>query len=212
MMSVRLISTCFFLVTVVAVVINASELPRLRGAKPNDGSDTDFAAEGFIKAEIDVEKGLKCKEKVDPIKKGVGKECEGGMKKTMSIGIRTNELVEDIATEMNELFQSMMPDEKSLLPSDETMVELMNLEEEELLLLTDEGKGEVYDPSSTMTRTVSFGGSFKLFWGCNVTFTKEGRKMSKNIECGAKSLEGVGKKPGDKILYIEEEEVEENKL
>ena len=80
MMLVRLISTCFFLVTVVAVVINASELPRLR-AKPNDGnSDTDFA-EGFIKAEIDVEKGLKCKEKVDPIKKGVGKECEGGMQK-----------------------------------------------------------------------------------------------------------------------------------
>ena len=211
MMLVRLISTCFFLVTVVAVVINASEL-RLRGAKPNDGSDTDFVDEGFIKAEIDVEKGLKCKEKVDPIKKGVGKECEGGMKKTMSIGIRTNELVEDIATEMNELFQSMMPDEKSLLPSDETMIELMNLEEEELLLLlTDEGKGEVYDPSSTMTRTVSFGGSFKLFWGCNVTFTKEGRKMSKNIECGAKSLEGVGKKPGDKILYIEKE-VEENKF
>ena len=181
----------------------------------------------FSKAEIDVEKGLKCKEKVDPIKKkGVGnKECEGGMKKTISIGIRTNELVEDIATEMNELFQSMMPDEKSLLPSDETMVELMNLEDEELLLLTDEGKGEVYDPSSTMTRTVSFGGSFKLFWGCNVTFTKEGRKMSKKIECGAKSLEGVGKKPGednnyidndndndnDKILYIEEE-VEENKF
>ena len=52
----------------------------------------------FSKAEIDVEKGLKCKEKVDPIKKkGVGnKECEGGMKKTISIGIRTNELVEDI--------------------------------------------------------------------------------------------------------------------
>ncbi|OEU11590.1 hypothetical protein FRACYDRAFT_244707 [Fragilariopsis cylindrus CCMP1102] len=116
----------------------------------------------------------------------------------MSIGLRTNELVEDIATEMNGLFQRMMPDEKSLLPSDETMIELMNLEEEELLLLTDEGKGEVYyDPSSTMTRTVSFGGSFKLFWGCNVTFTKEGKKMSKNIECGAKSLEGVGKKPGE---------------
>ena len=36
----------------------------------------------FSKAEIDVEKGLKCKEKVDPIKKkGVGKECEGGMQK-----------------------------------------------------------------------------------------------------------------------------------
>ena len=209
-MLVRLISTCFFLVTVVAVVINASEL-RLRGAKPrNDGSDTTDVAEGFMKAEI--EKGLKCKEKVDPIKKGVGnKECEGGMKKTTSIGIRTNELVEDIATEMNELFQSMMPDEKSLLPSDETMVELMNLEDEELLLLTDEGKGEVYDPSSTMTRTVSFGGYFKLFWGCNITFTKEGRKMSKNIECGAKSLEGVGKKPSDKILYIEEE-VEEYKV
>jgi hypothetical protein len=209
MMLVRLISTCFFLVTVVAVVINASELPRLRGAKPKDGSDTTDFVEGFIKAEIDVEKGLKCKEKIDSIKKkGVGKECEGGMKKTMSIGIRTNELVEDIATEMKELFQSMIPDEKnSLLPSDETMVELMNLEEEELLLLlTDEGKGEVYDPSSTtMTRTVSFGGYFKLFWGCNVTFTKEGRKMSKNIECGAKSLEGVGKKPGDKILYNEEE-------
>ena len=81
MMLVRLISTCFFLVTVVAVVINASEL-RLRGAKPrNDGSNTDFA-KGFIKAEIDVEKGLKCKEKVDSIKIGVGnKECEGGMEK-----------------------------------------------------------------------------------------------------------------------------------
>ena len=70
-MLVRLISTCFFLVTVVAVVINASELPRLRGAKPKDGnSDTDLV-EGFSKAEIDVEKGLKCKEKVDPIKKKV---------------------------------------------------------------------------------------------------------------------------------------------
>ena len=116
---------------------------------------------------------------------------------------------------MKELFQSMMPDEKSLLPSDGTMVELMNLEDEELLLLTDEGKGEVYDPSSTMTRTVSFGGSFKLFWGCNVTFTKEGRNMSKHIECGAKSLEGVGKKPGEDNTYNvndNEEEVEEKKV
>jgi hypothetical protein len=118
---------------------------------------------------------------------------------------------------MTELFQRMMPDEKSLLPSDETMVELMNLEEEELLLLlTDEGKGEVYyDPSSTMTRTVSFGGSFKLFWGCNVTFTKEGRKMSKHIECGAKSLEGVGKKPSEDNTYNDndnEEKGEEKKV
>jgi hypothetical protein len=198
MMLVRLLSTCIFLVTVVAVVVNASEL-RLR-AKANDGSNTDFV-EGFIKAEIDVEKCMKCKEKVDPIKKDAGKECEGGMKKTMSIGIGTNELVEDIATEMNEMYQSMMPDEKSLLPSDETMMELMNLEDEELLLLTVEGKGKGDDPTSTMTKTVSFGGYLKVFWGCNVTFTKEGMKMSKNIECGAKSLEGVGKKPDEDNNY-----------
>merc|ERR1712194_549432 len=38
------------------------------------------------------------------------------------------------------------------------------------------------------------GGYFKLFWGCNVTFSKEGRNMSKDVTCGGKSYEGVGKK------------------
>jgi hypothetical protein len=229
-MLVRLPSTtCIFLVTVVAsmVVVNASE-PRLRApeAKSHVGNGNTNSVDGFIKAEIDVEKGMKCKGKVDPIKKGADKVCEGGMKKTMSIGIGTNEVVEDIATEMNEMYQSMMPNEKSLLPSDETMMELMNLEDEELLLLSltsEDGEGDD-DPSSTMTKTVSFGGYFKVFWGCNVTFTKEGMKMSKNIDCGAKSFEGMGKKPddddndndndndNDKILYVEEGEEEEKKF
>mmetsp|Transcript_19498 Transcript_19498/g.54377 ORF Transcript_19498/g.54377 Transcript_19498/m.54377 type:complete len:214 (+) Transcript_19498:289-930(+) len=135
------------------------------------------------KVETTLEKGFRCKEVFDPEKKGDCKECEGGVKKTVGIGVRAQEVAEDIAIEVEDMHTSMLPDHKSLLPSDDTMMELIALDDIDAIFTSDEG-----------TKTVTFGGYFKLFWGCNVTFTKKGKKMSKDIACGGKSFQGMGKK------------------
>merc|ERR1711865_348880 len=43
-------------------------------------------------------------------------------------------------------------------------------------------------------KTVEFGGYVKILWGCTITFKKKGKKFTKNVACGGKSFEGVGKK------------------
>lgn len=44
-------------------------------------------------------------------------------------------------------------------------------------------------------KKVEFGGMQKLFWGCNVTFSKKGMKMSKDVTFGFKFSDVMGVKP-----------------
>mmetsp|Transcript_8908 Transcript_8908/g.17239 ORF Transcript_8908/g.17239 Transcript_8908/m.17239 type:complete len:102 (+) Transcript_8908:26-331(+) len=93
----------------------------------------------------------------------------------------------------------MIPDQKSLLPSDDIMMELIGLDDMEDIMT--DGEDSLEDD---FKKTVEFGGYFKLFWGCNVTFSKKGKKMSKDVVCGGKSVEGMGKKQdGGEMLATE---------
>jgi len=60
-------------------------------------------------------------------------------------------------------------------------------------------------------KVMSFGGYLKAFWGCNITFSKTGRsktgrKLSKEVACGFKSFEGMGKKEGAFYNEIKDKE------
>lgn len=153
----------------------------------DDGNNAESSPRNAV---MTLAKGFRCKGGFDGGKKGSYKECEGGVKKTMGIGIPAGELADDIAIEVEDMHKSMIPDHKSLLPTDETMIELIGLDDMDGTMTNDE------DCSSEegCTKTVEFGGYFKLFWGCNVTFTKKGKKISKDIACGGKSFQGMGKK------------------
>mmetsp|Transcript_18850 Transcript_18850/g.41005 ORF Transcript_18850/g.41005 Transcript_18850/m.41005 type:complete len:220 (-) Transcript_18850:147-806(-) len=144
-------------------------------------------------------KGVKCKGRFNPRKKGVGKICEGGVKKMTHVAIGAQELAEDIASEVEDMQKNMIPDQKSLLPSDDIMMELIGLDDMEDIMT--DGEDSLEDD---FKKTVEFGGYFKLFWGCNVTFSKKGKKMSKDVVCGGKSVEGMGKKQdGGEMLATE---------
>merc|ERR1712224_824021 len=67
-----------------------------------------------------------------------------------------------------------------LRPTDDTMAEPPSWDE-----CTEEGDCQ---------KTIEFGGFAKLFWGCKMTFTKEDDEFRREIECGGKSFEGMGKK------------------
>merc|ERR1712224_951812 len=43
-------------------------------------------------------------------------------------------------------------------------------------------------------KKVEFGGYAKIFWGCNITFSMKGKKVSKEVDCGGKSSEVAGMK------------------
>jgi len=178
------------------------------GARGEDVSEesTDGDIGGFVQAEMSLEKGIKCKGKAER-KKGVGKECEGGVKKKMSVGIGAQDLAEDIANEVEDMQKNMMPDQKSLIPTDDIMMELLGLDNDIMMM---DGEDCTEDGCS---KTVEFGGYFKLFWGCNVTFSKKGLKMSKDVVCGGKSFEGMGKKPeDDEMLVAKYYDIEENEF
>lgn len=156
------------------------------GENINIGDDTEGRP---MKGTMTIAKGFRCKAGASKRKKGPSKECEGGFKKTTGVGFGAQELAEDIASELEDMHKGMAPVQKSLLPNDDIMMELVSLDEVHDIDFDDE---ECSDESCK--KTVKFGGYFKLFWGCNVTFSKRGRKMSKTIACGGKSFEGMGKK------------------
>jgi len=201
-----------------AVVVSASEPNLLRVVNTNDvdtieqqptSSDEDGEDRRFIGGQMEVEKGFKCRGKFDPKKKRAGKECEGGVKKTSSFGIgdtavtttdAANDLAKDVASEVHDLIHQkggMIPEkDDTLFPTDETMMEFLDvLETDANYDIEEYDENWSIDEDGTKSKTVSFGGMAKLFWGCNITFSKEGRmKMKKTIACGAKGYQGMGKK------------------
>jgi len=125
------------------------------------------------------ERGVKC-DAGSKDKKGFGRKCEGGVKKTMEVSMGADDLADDLASEIARMLVDMMPTKGGLRPTDDTMSELASWDD------CSEG-GDCH-------KTVQFGGFAKLFWGCNMTFSKEGGTFSKEIDCGGKSFEGMGEK------------------
>jgi len=168
----------------------AEDMGYYEAAIPEVGAndDTEHDLDGWIKAKVTVEQGGRCKESSEK-----GKECEGGMKKVMSIGVGSQELAEDVSDEIQKVRSKMVPDHDSIVIPDEIMAELMSWDEDDGLTFL-EGE-HCSEEDEGCSKKVEFGGMQKLFWGCNVTFSKKGMKMSKDVTFGFKFSDVMGVKP-----------------
>lgn len=180
----RYVSIAFALTSILGG-IDASEVKGLRISKEEMDSIEDV--HGWINAEECVEKGVKCTGKADKTKGG--KKCEGGVKQAQSFGIGTKELVEDVSDKVRDMHSEIV-DNKSILVPEDVIMELLSLDDIDPVDLF----GEEDCSEEGCGKTMSFGGYVKAFWGCNITYAKKGLKLSKDVACGFKSFEGVGKK------------------
>jgi hypothetical protein len=133
------------------------------------------------KGSFTVEKGGKCTGGFDKKKGGMTKHCEGGMKKEFSMKTSDQEMNEDLASELMDQFQGFMPESNQLVLSDEDV---------EALLMNEDGEVDI-------SKSVEFGGSMKIEWGCKMSFEKTDKGLGKKVECGAKADSVVGKKDGE---------------
>jgi hypothetical protein len=136
----------------------------------------------WVKADMTLGKGAKCKTNAK-----IGKECEGGVKKGVSVHLGSEDLAQAVSAEIQDMHSNVVLDQKSLHIPEETMQELINW---------DDATGADFFDGADCAKKVVFGGSAKLFWGCNITFSKKGKKMSKEVGCGFKSSQVIGKKDG----------------
>jgi len=161
--------------------------------RDDDGNDGDLGH--GMKWEKTEERGVQCKARASKPKMKAGRECEGGVKVSMHVGIGAVDLAESVSTEIRDMQSNMVPEPTSLLLPEETMAELMSYEYTLSSGLDVFGGEECSEEGSKpCQKKLQFGGYFKLFWACNVTLSKEGMNMSKDVTCGGKSYEGLGKK------------------
>ena len=191
----RYASITFALASIIATS-SGLEIKGLRIPEEKAASDD---VDGWFKAEGYEEKGVKCKGSADK-KKGVGKQCEGGIKQVKSFGVGAEELAEDASDNIRDMHSEMI-DNKGILVPDEAMEELISWDNIDLVDIfgeedCSEGKG--------CSKKVEFGGYVKAFWGCNITFSKKGKKMVKEVGCGFKSSEAMGKKEGSYYNELKE--------
>lgn len=162
----------------------------------NDEYDLDW-----MKGPMTVEKGVKCESGMGDKKKkkkGFGRKCEGGFKKIAGVKTGARELAEDVSSDITNMKSSIMPDDKSMFVTEDAMEELISWDvdydyDDESDEHDDVFEGEDCSSDEGCKKTVKFGGYAKLFWGCNITFSKKGKKLSKDVSCGGKSFEGIGK-------------------
>merc|ERR1712176_1683039 len=111
----------------------------------------------------------------------------GGVK----VDLSARDLAEDLSSEIRDL-RSSMSDSQGMLVPEETMMELLRWDETEHgeLAFGEEDCSE----DGGCEKRMEFGGFAKLFWGCNITFALKDGKMKKDVACGGKSFEGMGKK------------------
>eukprot|EP00533_Pseudo-nitzschia_delicatissima_P007523 CAMPEP_0116081892 /NCGR_PEP_ID=MMETSP0327-20121206/2443_1 /TAXON_ID=44447 /ORGANISM="Pseudo-nitzschia delicatissima, Strain B596" /LENGTH=199 /DNA_ID=CAMNT_0003572665 /DNA_START=225 /DNA_END=824 /DNA_ORIENTATION=+ len=182
----RITSIAFAIASI--LVSNAVANLEIKGLRVSKEAKESENVDGWFKVEKEVEKGAKCKAHADKTK-GAGRGCEGGVKQVMSFGIGAKELAEDVSDKVRDLHSEMiLPDEKDILVPDDVLSEWMSLDE------IDDIFGDEDCSDEGCKKVMEFGGYVKAFWGCNVTFSKDGLKMSKDFTCGFKSFEGMGKK------------------
>jgi hypothetical protein len=129
-----------------------------------------------------MKKGMQCDGGFDA-KKGMKKHCEGGMDKEFSMSLATSDLKSEVSQELKKQLDDFMPEPEMLVGvSDEEM--------EAHLLFDDEEE----DDDAPLTKTMEFGGTMNVDWGCKVTYEKSVKGISKKVECGGKYDAGSGKK------------------
>jgi len=194
----RYLSIAVALASILAIEGAESKISGLRIPNLTTEEQQEDDNNGWDTASMTMEQGMKCKAGASKAKMGAGRECEGGFKQKVSLGMDAQELAEDISTKIQDMHSGMVPDSKRLLPPDDVMAELMGWDdidmddEEEGLFAFDEA--DCSEDGDGCEKTVEFGGYVKIMWGCSITFKKKGKKLIKNVACGGKSFEGVGKK------------------
>jgi len=156
-----------------------------------DGDDNHGRWMKFEKTE---ERGVQCKAMASKSKMKAGRECQGGVKQSTHAGIGSLELAEGVSVGIQDMYSNMVPEQTSILIPEETMTELMSWDDAESSGLDVFGEEDCSEEGKPCKKKLEFGGYFKLFWGCNVTVSRKGMKMSKDVVCGGKSYEGMGKK------------------
>jgi hypothetical protein len=167
--------------------VSATETPLLRLKKNLDEDKPGPKKKGSFH----VEKGIKCDGGFDK-SKGVYKKCEGGMKSEFSMGASGKEIANGIATDLLEQIDGFkLSGSKDAFFANDEAVKAMSV--------TNEDDVDFY-------KTIEFGGTMGVDWGCKVTFGKdlEGPGgFSKKVECGLKGHVAKGKKQDeiDEALY-----------
>ena len=146
------------------------EANKVEQADIEEGGDDD---KWPTKGGFSVAKAGKCTRGFSMEKGGAKKHCGGGMKKTFAGEFSDEEMMSDMATELLGQIQDFMPGHDSFLPDEETMTALKDL--------TDSDEDDV-----DFGKSIKFGGSTKIEWGCKMSFKKSKGKISKSVECGAK--------------------------
>lgn len=190
----RYLSIAVALASILAIEGAEIKISGLR--TPNLATEEQEADNGWDTAKMDLEKGIKCKAGSSKAKMGAGRECEGGFKTKVVLSMGAKELAEDVSTKIQDMHSGMMPDSKRLLPPDGVMDELMFWDEDmdEYERLPSFDGLDCSEDGEGCKKTVEFGGYVKINWGCTITFQKKGKKFTKEVSCGGKSFEGVGKK------------------
>jgi hypothetical protein len=173
----------------------ASSEPHLRVQVVEEGGEVPQPEDvGFHpKMEFGFEKGVSCKGGNDVKKGGVGKKCEGKLKKSVSIGVNADETASIMASAMGDMYHDLMPSKDGFLPLDDDMMALIDMDTMDMEGMETGG-----------SKTVKIGGFFKLDWDCTVTYKKDGPlKFSKTVDCGAKALQGSGP-PHDTKFDVED--------
>lgn len=142
--------------------------------------------------EMTIEKGGKCKAGGKE-GKGFGRECEGCFKQVASFETSAEDLTKNLASGVSDMLTEMMPKEEGLRLTNDAMDEVASW---------DSNNGDIIDVFEDgdcsedlgCKKTVKIGGYVKMFWDCNITFSKtDDGKMSKEVDCGGKSYEGMGR-------------------
>ena len=170
--------------------VNGVEEEAAQGLDVLDVDDEATAMKFHPKMEFSFDKSFQCRGATDPSKGGAGKKCEANMKKKVAVGLGPVEMASDMASDMGDLFQELMPSQEAFFPMEDDMEKMMAIDSD---MATD--LDELEDGAS---KTMKIGGFFKANWDCTVTWKKEGTlKVSKSVECGAKAVQGMGPAPDE---------------
>merc|ERR1712238_71060 len=139
----------------------------------------------WIEVGMTVGKGAKCTTHRN------SKDCEGGVKKDVRVRLGADDLAQDISTEIRNMHTHyVISDPKSPLLPKETMHELRSWDDN----AADVVKGLEFVDGVDCGKKVKFGGLANLFWGCTITLSKEGKHLNKELGCGFKGSQRMGKK------------------
>lgn len=133
-----------------------------------------------------IAKGFQCHGDAE-CHKGMERHCEGGMSQNFTMHAHPMDILDVLTHDIhNVLTHDFLPAAEDFMPDNDIVNQLVSLHQ-------NEEAGEHLD----MKKTIEFGGTVTMEWGCKVTYAMKKGAMSKESECGFKAKMKSGKKTGD---------------